>query len=61
MAVELQPGSLVNKCNVRPLRSDRRKDRTRMLGVLFGQGEVLVIIIVTALVVFVLVRRRKRQ
>lgn len=32
-----------------------------MLGVLFGQGEVLVIVIVTAFVVFVLVRRQNRK
>jgi len=30
-----------------------------MLGVLFGQGEVLVILVVVAILVFVLARRRK--
>ena len=32
-----------------------------MLGVLFGQGEVLVIIILTAFVVFLIARGRKRK
>jgi preprotein translocase subunit YajC len=32
-----------------------------MLGVLFGPNEVLVIVIVTAFVVFVLVRRQNRK
>jgi len=35
-------------------------DETAMLGVLFGQGEVLIIVIITAIVVFLLVRGRKR-
>ncbi len=30
------------------------------LAVLFGQGEVLVIVIITALVLFLILRRRKR-
>ena len=38
-----------------------QEDKIAMLGVLFGQGEVLVIVIVTAVVVFlILYRRRKR-
>jgi hypothetical protein len=32
-----------------------------MLGVLFGQGEVLVIIVITAFVVFLIARGRKRK
>ena len=32
-----------------------------MLGVLLGQNEVLVLIIITAIVVFVLARGRKRR
>ena len=32
-----------------------------MLSVLFGQGEVLVIVVITAIVVFVIVRCRKRK
>jgi hypothetical protein len=32
-----------------------------MLGVLFGQGEVLVLIIITAIVVLLVVRGRKRR
>jgi hypothetical protein len=32
-----------------------------MLGVLFGQGEVLVIIVLTAFVVFLIARGRKRK
>ena len=30
-----------------------------MLGVLFGQGEVLVIVIIAAVLVFILVRRKR--
>jgi len=44
-----------------PLSSVIERDKITMLGVLFGQGEVLVIIIITVVVVFVLVRRRKRK
>jgi len=32
-----------------------------MLGVLFGQGEVLVLILMTAILVFLLARTRKRR
>ena len=32
-----------------------------MLGVLFGQGEVIVLIVMTAIVVFLLVRGRKTK
>jgi hypothetical protein len=35
-------------------------DKIAMLAVLFGQGEVFVIVIVTAILVFILLRRRKR-
>ena len=34
-------------------------DERAMLGVLFGQGEVLVIVIVIAVLVFILVRRKR--
>jgi hypothetical protein len=37
------------------------EDKIAMLGVLFGQGEVFVIVIITAILVFlILYRRRKR-
>jgi hypothetical protein len=34
--------------------------KTAMFAVLFGQGEVLVIVIVTAIIVFFLIRKRKK-
>jgi hypothetical protein len=39
---------------------DKSGVRIAMLAVLFGQGEVLVIVIATAILVFILLRRRKR-
>jgi hypothetical protein len=38
-----------------------QEDKIAMLGVLFGQGEVLVIVIVTAIVVFLIVYRRRKH
>jgi hypothetical protein len=49
-------------CKMKPVLeiwSIRRK--AAMLGVLFGQGEVMVLIIVTAVVVFIAARGRKRR
>jgi len=40
---------------------DKYGDKTPMLGVLFGQGEVLLIVIMTAVVVYLVARRRKRK
>ena len=38
-----------------------QEDKIAMLGVLFGQGEVMVIVIVTAIVVFLIVYRRRKH
>jgi hypothetical protein len=43
------------------LGQDKYGDKTSMLGVLFGQGEVLLIVIMTAVVVYLVARRRKRK
>jgi hypothetical protein len=32
-----------------------------MLGVLFGQGEVLIIVIITAILVFIIAYRRRKR
>ncbi len=38
-----------------------QEDKIAMLGVLFGQGEVMVIVIVTAIIVFLIVYRRRKR
>jgi len=40
---------------------DKSEGKIAMLAVLFGQGEVFVIVIVTALVVFLILYRRRRK
>jgi hypothetical protein len=52
--------ALTNENPARP-RSDEQGDEAAMLGVLFGQGEVLVLILMTAIVVFLVARTRKRR
>jgi hypothetical protein len=43
------------------VRPGNQGDEAAMLGVLLGQGEVLVIVIITAIIVFFLARGRKRR
>ncbi len=38
-----------------------QEGKNAMLGVLFGQGEVFVIVIVTAIIVFLIVYRRRKR
>jgi len=38
-----------------------QEDKIAIQGVLFGQGEVMVIVIVTAIIVFLIVYRRRKH
>jgi len=54
------PSKELLKNKIAQYRLDKSGDKIAMLAVLFGQGEVLVIVIITAVLIFFLVRRRKR-
>ena len=61
IAVKVSTNRLILKIKADQTKVGKKGDIAAMLGVLFGQGEVLVLIIITAVVVFLLVRGRRRQ